>query len=193
MFKTYLDKGLSFDDYLKTIKKTAEIFEKKYEIEMEKKHVASYQRMVRIMENYIPDIEQEERFRNKGFNGSLLIIAEAWCGDCSQSIPVINKFFHGKNHIKILYRDENPDLISQFLTNGNKAVPIVIFLDEENRSIVHWGPRTKYGTQLLLQHKTDPEHFSKEAFLSELHNYYDHNKGKDIIEEILSLLSINAS
>lgn len=97
--------------------------------------------------------------------------------------------FFKENAVRILYRHQNPELMKLYLTNGNESIPIVIIIiDQDNNIINHWGPRTKYGTALLLKHKNDPDNFPKEVFHSELHDYYDNNKGHDIINEILSLV-----
>jgi hypothetical protein len=34
-------------------------------------------------------------------------------------------------------------LIENYLTNGGKSIPIVIFLDEDFNEIAHWGPRAQ--------------------------------------------------
>ena len=179
MFETYWEKGISFDSHLNTIKQKKELSDD---------YKNSFERINNALENYIPPKSQEKNLTDKNFKGKILIIAESWCGDCSQSIPIINTFFKTKTPVKILYRDENPDLMQRFLTNGNKSIPIVIFFDEHNKVISHWGPRTKYGSELLSKHKNDNRNFQKELFLSELHTYYQNNKGVDIIDEIISLL-----
>ncbi|KMQ65549.1 hypothetical protein ACM46_06600 [Chryseobacterium angstadtii] len=179
MFKAYWEKGISFNAYVDTIKQKKEFSEK---------HLLSHQRIHHALENYGPSTDQQQHLQKKNFSGKILIIAEGWCGDCNQAIPVIHKSFGTQNSVKILYRDENPDLMQQFLTNGNMAIPIVIFLNDQNRPVFHWGPRPKHGIEILSKHKNNNENFSKELFLSELHAYYESNKGNDIIDEIISLL-----
>lgn len=188
MIETYWKKGISFETYINNIIKKIE-FPQQNIIDKEKfdKLKLSLERAEKITQNYVTHNEYKNMLNEKKFSGNFLIIAEDWCGDCSQIIPTINKFFEEKNAVKILYRDQNPDLMKLFLTNGNESVPIVILLDEKNDIITHWGPRTKYGTSLLLKYKNDPENFSKEIFHSKLHTYYDNNKGYDIINEIISL------
>lgn len=185
MIRKYWDKAHTFEVYIDTIKK--KIASETNE-EIKNKYYLSLSRLKRIIDKYILSDIQVQEFQKKGFKGKVLIIAEGWCGDCSQSIPIINIFFHGKNPVKILFRDENPDLMQKFLTNGNEAIPIVIFISEKNDVISHWGPRTKAGTEILLDHKKEIQKFNKEAFLSDLHNYYDSNRGNDMINEILAII-----
>ncbi|ALR31056.1 MULTISPECIES: thioredoxin family protein [Chryseobacterium] len=186
MLQAYWKKGISFESYINRIQDTAQI-----QVENEgliSEYLLSIERAERIISNYTPDPQQEEKFIRKDFNGNILIIAEGWCGDCSQSVPVIKQFFGNKNPIKILYRDENPDLMQLFLTNGNEAVPIVIFLDASCNVLTHWGPRTKHGLELLSKFRDDPESYPKEIFMKDLHEYYENNNGYDIVEEILETL-----
>ena len=57
-----------------------------------------------------------------------LVISEAWCADAAQIVPVLSKIAESNPLIdlKIVLRDENPDLMNQYLTNGGKAIPILI-------------------------------------------------------------------
>lgn len=184
--KNYWNKALSFESYLDLISEKT-VSEAKQNIQ--DKYFAALERSKYIVENYVPSTTQIIDFQKKDFNGKILIIAEGWCGDCSQTIPVINKFFKDKNPVKIIFRDENQELMKQFLTNGNEAIPIVIFINEEDSVIAYWGPRTKAGTEILLNHKKSTEKFNKNAFLTDLHDYYDSNKGYDIMHEILDKIS----
>ncbi|SIQ23740.1 Thioredoxin [Chryseobacterium sp. RU37D] len=185
MLQSYWKKGISFESHLSRVQDLAGMYDEK---ELGTKHMLFVERTERVIKNYHPDPEQRKKFNTKNFNGNILIIAEGWCGDCSQSVPVIKQFFGDKNPIRILYRDENPDLMQLFLTNGNEAVPIVLFLDSNCNLITHWGPRTKHGVELLEKFKSDPENYPREYFLKDLHEYYDHNNGFDIVEEILEIL-----
>jgi len=183
--KKFWKKGMSFESYIDRIQSKIEIQESN---ELADKQLLTIQRAHHIMENYIPDLRQQKKLEEKNFQGKILIIAEDWCGDCSQVTPVIKKFFQDKNPLKILYRDENPDLMRLFLTNGNEAIPIVIFLDENFNLISHWGPRTRHGLELLAKFKHDPDQYPRSVFLKDLQAYYERNRGFDIVEEILEIL-----
>ena len=186
--ETYWKKAVSFEEYLAGIQKKTEYSDKEInDKEIVNKYKLSLKRITHVINNYSPDIQQQKIFEEKKFNGKILIIAEGWCGDCSQSVPVITTFFK-QNSVKILQRDENPGLTKMFLTNGSESIPIVIFLKNDNSIITHWGSRTQFGKELLTKYKKDPENYPKETFLSDLHDYYTNNNGVDIINEILPLL-----
>lgn len=189
--KKYWEKGISFEEYFK---KTEEVIQKdEAELTTEEKEKLEYyklgvQRMSRMKKVYKPNEEQLQKLVEKNFKGKFLVITEGWCGDAGQTVPAVGLFFEGKNEVRIVYRDQNPDLIDQFLTNGTRSIPIVVVLDENEEVIAHWGPRPAYGTELLHKYKANPEEYPKEQFYNDLQVYYAKNRGKDVIDEILALI-----
>lgn len=186
--KEYWDKGISFEKYLKNTEETIQKLEVSDDTGMLEYHKLGLQRMTRMVQRYSPDAEQLKTLESKHFTGKVLIISESWCGDASQCLPTVSKFFEGKNEVRIVYRDENPDLMNQFLTNGAQAIPIVLLLDENYNVINHWGPRPAHGLELLKKFKENPETYPREQFYNDLQVYYAKNKGYDTIQEILNLL-----
>ena len=185
--KSFWDNAVSYTEYLTNAGERLGNPKDTQEAEYAEYYRLGIQRMNRMWEKYHPNSEQVETLAKKKFNGKILIISEAWCGDASQVIPVVVKFFE-QFEVKISYRDQEPSLIDSYLTNGGKSIPIVIFLDEDFNEIAHWGPRPKHGTELLNKHKANPEEFPKEKFYVELQTYYAKNRGFDTIEELLELL-----
>lgn len=189
--KKYWDKAISFDEYFK---RTEEVVNKnEAELTEEEAKMLNYyqlgvQRMSRMLKVYKPDEGQLEKLAKKNFRGKLLIISEGWCGDAGQTVPVVNLFFKGKNEVRVIYRDENLELMDQFLTNGTRSIPIVIVLDENEEVVTHWGPRPAYGAELLKKHKADSENYTKAQFYNDIQVYYAKNRGKDVIDEILEKL-----
>lgn len=188
--KKYWDHSVSYSDYLKNSEARIHALQQSKK-EEEKEFLQYYQlgktRMNRVDKTYHPDEGQLKKLETKNFTGKILIISEGWCGDAAMIVPVLHAFF-GDDNVRLVYRDENEDLINQYLTNGGKAIPIVLLLDEKAETVVaHWGPRPVYGMELLKKHKTDPS-YSADEFHTDLQLYYTKNKGVDIVEEILNLL-----
>ncbi len=78
-----------------------------------------------------------------------LVLAEGWCGDAAQILPIFNKMANitPKIELRIVFRDENENLMNQFLTNGAKAIPKLIILDKRNfKSRGNLGSKTKRGS-----------------------------------------------
>lgn len=144
--------------------------------------------MNRMLKTFKVDEDLLDDLKSKSFNGKILIITEPWCGDASATVPAITRFFERQNEVKIFLRDSDHSLIERFLTNGTQSIPIAIFLDENYEVITHWGPRPKYGMELLARYKANPDTYSKDEFHNDLQVYYAKNKGKDVIKELLELI-----
>ena len=73
----------------------------------------------------------------------LLVIAEDWCGDASNTVPVVAKLVDAVPglELRVILRDANPEVMDRYLTNGSRSIPVVIALDENYRELGHWGPR----------------------------------------------------
>lgn len=183
----FWDEAVSYNEYLKAAEERLGNPKTQQDKEFAEYYRLGIQRMNRMWEKYIPSEEQVEQLAQKKFSGKILIISEAWCGDASQVLPVVVKFFE-QFEIRISYRDQNPSLIEDFKTDNTISIPIVIFLDTNFNVINSWGPRPKHGKELLEKHKANPEAYTKDDFYVELQTYYAKNRGKDTIEELLQLI-----
>ena len=119
-----------------------------------------------------------------------LIISEGWCGDAAQLLPIFNKMdeVSDKIEMKIVFRDENVELMNLFLTYGAKAIPKLIILDKYTLNVEgNWGPRPKGAVELIQNYK---EKFGKidENVKTELQLWYLHDKGFSTLNEVTELL-----
>ncbi len=119
-----------------------------------------------------------------------LLITEGWCGDAAHIVPVINKLaaITTAVDLKIVLRDENEGLMNMFLTNGNKAVPILVVLDETNLEVLgNWGPRPEGASNLITSYKRQYGKIDDTA-KTELQLWYNHDKGQSVQQEIADLM-----
>ena len=119
-----------------------------------------------------------------------LVLAEGWCGDASQLLPIMNKMANFSQHIdlKIAFRDEHESLMNMFLTNGNKAIPKLIVLDKDAEKVLgNWGARPKGADQLIKSYKEQYGVFDETA-KTELQLWYLHDKGISTQNEIADLM-----
>ena len=122
-----------------------------------------------------------------------LVISEGWCGDAAQILPVIYKMAELSERIdlKIVFRDENEDLINLFLTNGTKSIPKLIILDKNTLEVLgDYGPRPIGANQFMLDYKKEFGMIDEKAKAA-LQMWYLKDKGLSIQNEILELLLIN--
>ena len=119
-----------------------------------------------------------------------LVLTEGWCGDAAQTLPVINKIADESDLItlKIIFRDEHEELMSHFLTNGGKSIPKLIVLNSENDVLNTWGPRPNIATKMVQDYKNTHGQLDA-AFKQELQVWYNKNKGVNIQENMVGLLT----
>ncbi len=119
-----------------------------------------------------------------------LVISEGWCGDAAQLLPIMNKMASESDNIdlKIVFRDENEELMNLFLTNKGKAIPKLIIIDKQTGSILnHWGPRPK-GAVALIENYKEKFGIVDENAKTELQLWYLHDKGISSQNEIMGFM-----
>lgn len=118
-----------------------------------------------------------------------IVLTESWCGDAAQNIPVFAKIAEANSNItlRILQRDENPELMDQYLTNGGKSIPKLICVDENLNELGTWGPRPKFLQDLLSEHKTKPK-MSTDDLKKEFQIWYTKDNGQTLQQEMVLLM-----
>lgn len=118
-----------------------------------------------------------------------LVLTEAWCGDGAQNIPVLAKMADQNENIslKVLLRDENLDIMDNYLTNGGRSIPKMICLTPDLEEIGTWGPRPKPVLQMVADFKKIPDGDYK-AFAEKVQLWYARDKAQAIQAELTDLL-----
>lgn len=120
-----------------------------------------------------------------------LILTEAWCGDAAQALPVIQKIADQSDKIKTRYilRDEHPEIMDQFLTNGrSRSIPKLICLDFNSMEVLGtWGPRSA-NAQLVVESANQIEGILYQEVAEKLHKWYAEDNTRSIQSELKELL-----
>jgi hypothetical protein len=117
-----------------------------------------------------------------------ILITEPWCGDAAHSVPFIQMIsdLNPLIQLEIQLRDTDSE-IENYLTNGGKSIPILVLRNGEGEDLAVWGPRPA-GCQMVFQQLKD-ENADFETLKVGLQNWYNHNKGVEIQEELTAILS----
>lgn len=119
-----------------------------------------------------------------------LVLSEYWCGDAAQNVPALAAMAEasgGRISMRIVYRDQHPELMDAFLTNSSRSIPKLIVTDESGTLLGTWGPRPAAAQQLVLELKANPE--TAPTYAEQLHLWYARNRCADLQQEIVSLLN----
>lgn len=146
-------------------------------------------RMNRLEKTITIADEVKTKLENLDKNYIWLVLAESWCGDAAQILPVIYKMSEASEKItlKIALRDDNDTLMQEFLTNGGRAIPKLIILDATTLEIIaDWGPRPHGAKQLILDYKATYGIVDENAKIA-LQKWYLLDKGREIQNEIIAL------
>ena len=74
----------------------------------------------------------------------ILVITEDWCGAAIASLPYVIKLgeIAPQIEMRIFLRDENPDLMDQFLKDGRyRSIPVYVFFDEQMNELARFIER----------------------------------------------------
>ena len=186
-----INNGISYQQYFDTIiqmtidKTTSGVDQTEERIELTKLNM---HRMKRIN-------EASHRFDTIDLSSEIgvAILTEAWCGDSAQNLPWLEHFIEACNpkiQTYYFFRDEHPELMNQFLTNGSRSIPKCILFQKSNGTVLGtWGPRPEEIKTWLAKLRSDTPDMPKHDWEIELHKYYTKNKGAAIMSDLQELIS----
>jgi hypothetical protein len=194
-FETYLSKSMNYVTYVALIhdllseNKTTGPIQSNDLVEYTR---LNFHRMERLNKTIVLNTELQTAIETFKKRCTFLIITEAWCGDAAQCVPLMHAISvasKGKIDLKLVLRDENLELMEQYLTNGAKSIPVLICLETETlKPIGKWGPRPKHAQDMVDEYKLNPIG-THEDFKTLLHTWYAKNKTQAQQAEMLSLLN----
>jgi len=149
------------------------------------------QRMSRVDKTVSLNEELTTAMHNLKGSYKLLVITEGWCGDAAQIIPVFNKLALAapdQFELKFVLRDKNLPLIDAHLTNGGRAIPVLLILDERAAEVkASWGPRPQILQALLAEWKKKSTDMMELA--TQLHGWYAKDKTQETQRELAHTLN----
>tara|TARA_B110000238_G_C16119933_1_gene436647 strand:- start:60 stop:671 length:612 start_codon:yes stop_codon:yes gene_type:complete len=134
--------------------------------------------------------ESKKVIENFSKETTWLVLTESWCGDAAHVMPVMNKIAKLNDNIdlKVVLRDQNKELMNQFLTNGNKSIPKLHLIDNQSDEVVNsYGPRPTDATKLVNEYKSKHGKLTPE-FKEGLQKWYNKDKGQNTINDLIDLL-----
>ncbi|MBD1379578.1 thioredoxin family protein [Metabacillus arenae] len=104
----------------------------------------------------------------KGYKA--VVLTADWCGDAMVNLPIFMRIAdEALIETRYLIRDDNLELMDQYLTNGKaRSIPIIVLFDKNGQEVGKWGPRAQEAQVLVdelkirLPEKESPQY--EEAF-----------------------------
>lgn len=189
----YAFKAMDYDTYLKTV--AGLLSENKVTGPIQSEALVEYSRlnmhrMHRIKKTMQVLPEVKSILESITLPQTWVVLTEGWCGDAAQILPVLNGLSQLNGNIKLvlLLRDENLDLMDQYLTNGtSKSIPKLIVYDSSTREeLFNWGPRPAVVQEKLWNMMQ--EGMPYETIKEEVHRWYAKDRTNSTQNEISNLV-----
>ena len=86
----------------------------------------------------------------------LLVISEDWCPYAIRAVPVMARIAEAAGaEIRVFTRDDNPDIMQQFLNQGKfNSIPVAAFYTDDMKELCRWIE--KPGTVMIRPDNTLP-------------------------------------
>lgn len=118
----------------------------------------------------------------------LVVIAEDWCGDATNTVPVLAKWAELSPwvELRVLRRDEHPEVMDRYLTGTARSIPVAIVLTEEMDELGWWGPRPRELQAFALAQRAAGR--PKAEVYPEIRRWYARDKGQATLREVLAVM-----
>lgn len=102
----------------------------------------NWQRAARIHAAYRPSASLRRAVRALPAQ-RWMVLTEDWCVDSAYSLPVIAEAAGCSSTIdlRILARDQYPEVMDRYLTGQSRSIPKLVAFDEAGQEHFRWGPR----------------------------------------------------
>jgi tRNA U34 5-methylaminomethyl-2-thiouridine-forming methyltransferase MnmC len=98
--------------------------------------------------------DERAAFTSRREKLNVLVLTEDWCGDALTNLPVLARMVEGAPHVemRVFLRDQNPDLMDQYLNRGMfKSIPVFVFFDEHMNEVARFIERPPKITEFMEQ------------------------------------------
>jgi len=141
----------------------------------------------------LPD-EAVRRVRDGCEVRRVLVLADDWCGDAINTVPVMAALAEAAGdevELRIVGREEFPEIMERHLTGGrSRSIPVAIALDEDGACRGWWGPRPE---ELQSWFEERGRAMPSDERYRELRRWYARDRGRSTAIEMAGLLAQDAA
>ena len=191
--KKYLDRSMNYGEYVSLIDRL--LAENKTTGSNRSETMVHYgrlnrQRMARLDKTIVLNDDVRKIVSQNTRRQIWLVLTEGWCGDAAQNIPAIEKTASASDLIETRYilRDENLELMDDYLTEGARSIPKLIAVDVDTLEVLFtWGARPAVAQAFFKQRKA--EGVEKSLITEELQRWYNADHGVSVQCELAALVA----
>jgi hypothetical protein len=190
-----IDNAMSFDDYMDLTRKiiAAPAADSIYQNESTHRYtISNLKRMQKVLDNIFINQKLYNQLSELKEEWVWIVLSEPWCGDASWGTPALYVISTSSDLIefKILLRDEHPDIMKRYQTDGTDSIPKLICLRKHDlKELGTWGPRPKQLHELVVKLKNEPGIDYRQS-VRQLHSWYEQDMTKMIQEEIIDCVKL---
>lgn len=138
-------------------------------------------------------VDEAALARIEAIEGSwrLLVLADDWCGDAVNTVPVIAALASAAPNLdlRVVGREDVPEIMDRHLTGRSRSIPVAVLLDEEGNERGWWGPRPRPLQEWFEAHGRALDPTERYA---ELRRWYARDHGATTCGEIAEMISCGA-
>jgi hypothetical protein len=147
-FNKLFENGITYEEYVNK--------SEKYKERMNNSFLVAQRALQKLSHDQISRMDEKLH---------VLCIAENWCIDCANGVPVIAKLADMTPNwdFRIVSRDNfKEEFESSYTTAGRKKIPVIIFADEDGDEIMRWIEKPTRSYRILG--KLKDQNLPKEEF-----------------------------
>jgi hypothetical protein len=183
--------GLSYEDYrARWREEKDESPDGKDPEERRRLHFLDYNwdRQAHVHEEYTPSDDLRDAVEGIDEPQLWMVLTEPWCGDSAFLLPVIAEAAQSNDAVtlRILLRDDNLDVMDQYLTDGSRSIPKLVAFSDDGEELFTWGPRPEGARQRFAELKEAYD--DKMEMVRELVAYYEEGHWREADQELAAAL-----
>ena len=157
----------------------------------------NWKRQAHVHEAYVPSETLRRALDAVEAPQAWGVLTEPWCGDSAFLLPVIAEAaaLSDQVSLRILLRDENLNLMDQYLTNGSRSIPKLVAFSEAGKELFVWGPRPAPAARRFAE--LQEEHEDKSALIGTFLEHYEDGGWQaadaELAEQLRSVVEVPSS
>ena len=188
----YLDRSMTYGEYLSLLKdlmaRNRTTGDNQSEAYLNYARL-NLQRMLRLDKTVILTEGLIQALKRVNESYIWLVLTEGWCGDAAQNLPVFARIEQVCPNVtlRLALRDENLDVMDQYLTQGSRSIPKLICAETKDLSeVFNWGPRPSEVQALTMELKKKGTPTDEKALI--IQKWYNADKTLSVQCELETLI-----